>query len=266
MAAGKTAVAQALAERLPRGVHLEGDAFRRSIVSGRAEMVAGPPPEALAQLRLPYRVGTAAADTCAEAGSWLDTSDLTPAETVDAILAETESVASSSRSPIVVVDYDASWPALFERIAAPVREAVADVGAEIEHVGSTAVPGLAAKPVVDVDVVVRAPEDVLPAIERLRGLGYVWQGDEGVRGREALLRPPGKPPHHLYVVVAGSRPHLDHVDFRDRMRRRPGDTEAYAALKRSLAAIHRDDRLAYGEAKSEFVTGVLRAVREERRS
>jgi GrpB-like predicted nucleotidyltransferase (UPF0157 family) len=308
-------------------VHLEGDVFRRSIVSGREEMTPDPSPEAVEQLRLRYRLAAAAADTYVEAGFsvaledviagrllgdyrtmirsrpchvivllpsrdtvatreagrrdkgygawtveqlyegfagatprvglWLDTTDLTPEETVDTILAET----SPARSPVVVAEYDDDWPKLFEQIARAVREAVADLGAEVEHVGSTSVPGLAAKPVIDIDVVVRSTADVGPAIDRLRSLGYGYQGDKGIRGREAFMWPRGAKPHHLYVVVEGSGPHADHVEFRDYLRQHPGVAREYAALKRNLAEQHGEDRLGYTEAKSEFITGALRAAR-----
>jgi GrpB-like predicted nucleotidyltransferase (UPF0157 family) len=162
-----------------------------------------------------------------------------------------------------VGEYDPSWPALFEALAAPVREAVDDLGAGVEHVGSTAVPGLAAKPVIDIDVVVPSPDDVPGAIERLGALGYVHEGDTGIAGREAFLWPPGAVRHHLYVVVAGSAPHLDHVRFRDHLRAHPEAAAEYAALKRNLALAHRADRDAYTDAKAGFVAAVLtRAARD----
>jgi len=331
MAAGKSTVARLLAARFTRGVHLEGDVFRRNIVSGREEMTPDASPEALDQLRLRYRLAASAADTYFEAGFtvaledvvagpllgeyrtmvrsrpchivvllpsleavaareaerhekgygdwtveqlyegfvsstprigiWLDTTDLTPEETVDEILARTSMGTSASRSPIVVIDYDEAWPRFFDEIAEPVRQAVADLAAEVEHVGSTSVPGLAAKPVIDIDVAVRSPKDVPTAIERLQALGYVYQGDKGVAGREAFMWPYGARPHHLYVVVAGSRPHADHIEFRDYLRRHREVAEEYAALKKTLAGRHREDRLGYTEAKSEFVAGLLRAAR-----
>jgi GrpB-like predicted nucleotidyltransferase (UPF0157 family) len=156
-----------------------------------------------------------------------------------------------------VVEYDPAWPSLFEALAAPVRDAVGDLGAEVEHVGSTAVPGLAAKPVIDVDVVVRSPDDVPEAIERLRGLGYVHEGDLGIVGREAFLPPPGAVRHHLYVVVAGSAPHLEHIRFRDHLRAHPDAAAEYAELKRGLAQTHRADRDAYTAAKAGFVAATL---------
>lgn len=275
MAAGKSTLARLLASRFERGVHLEGDFFRRSVVSGRQEMTPDPLPKAIEQLRLRYRLAAAAADgyfaagftvaledvvagpllgeyrtmirsrpchvvvllpsvetvAAREAGReekgyagawtieghrcdfvretprvglWLDTTEQSPEQTVNEILART----TFQRSPLVVVDYDEGWPTLFEELAAPVREVVADLGAEVHHVGSTAVPRVAAKPIVDIDVVVPSTEDVPIAIERLRGLGYVYQGKKGIPGREAFLWPPDATPHHLYVVAAGSEPLL----------------------------------------------------------
>ncbi len=327
MAAGKSTVARLLASRFPRGVHLEGDLFRRSIVTGREEVTPDLLPEAMEQLRLRYRLAAAAADTYAEAGFtvaledvvagpllgdyrtmirsrpchvvvllpsagalaareaaraakgygawtvdalrdgfatstprvgiWLDTTAMTPDETVNEILART----STTRSPIVIADYDPAWPELFERLAEPVRAAVAGLGARVEHVGSTSVPGLAAKPVIDIDVVVASAADVPEAIERLRALGYVYQGDKGIPGREAFLWPPGTPQHHLYVVVDGSPPHADHIRFRDHLRQHPGAAQEYAALKRDLAKRHGADRVAYTDAKTAFITEALRAAR-----
>jgi GrpB-like predicted nucleotidyltransferase (UPF0157 family) len=325
MAAGKSTVARLLAERFERGVYLEGDFFRRSVVSGRVEVTPDASPEAAEQLRLRYRLAATAADAYCQAGftvaledvvagpllaeymtlirsrpchvivlmpslealaareaarhnkgyeqwtvgelyegfatktprigHWLDTSDQTAEETVDEILARTPSIPR----PVVVSDYDKEWPALFRRIAEPVRQALDDLVLAVEHVGSTAVPGLAAKPVIDMDVVVRSAADVPVAIERLRTLGYVYQGDKGIAGREAFMWPPHAPRHHLYVVVAGSKPHADHVRFRDRLRRHPEVAREYAELKKALADQHRNDRERYTEAKAEFISRTLAA-------
>jgi GrpB-like predicted nucleotidyltransferase (UPF0157 family) len=139
---------------------------------------------------------------------------------------------------------------------------VADLGADVEHVGSTAVAALAAKPIIDIDVVVGSVQDVPVAIERLRELGYVYQGDKGVPGREAFLWPPGtRRRHHAYVVVAGSRPHDDHVTFRNYLRTHPEVAARYAALKRELAERFRENQLGYGNARDQFVAAVLQAAR-----
>ena len=169
---------------------------------------------------------------------------------------------SSEGRPVVVSDYDDAWPGLFRRIAEPVQEALGELVVAVEHVGSTAVPGLAAKPVIDI-AVVRSPADVPEAIDRLRKLGYVHQGDKGIAGREAFMWPPHMPRHHLYVVVAGSKPHADHVRFRDYLRTHPDVAHGYATFKKSLAEQHRNDRARYADAKAEFISRVLAAVEAE---
>lgn len=86
------------------------------------------------------------------------------------------------------------------------------------------------------------------------------QGDKGVAGREAFLWPPDSVTHHLYVVVAGSRPHGDHIAFREYLGTHLRAAAEYASLKRTLADLHGEDRLGYTEAKSEFVAAALRSA------
>jgi GrpB-like predicted nucleotidyltransferase (UPF0157 family) len=130
----------------------------------------------------------------------------------------------------------------------------------IEHVGSTAVPGLASKPIVDVDVVVPGHE-VPAAIEALARAGYVHQGDLGIGGREAFTVSPCAPYHHLYVVTEGSQPHRDHIDLRDFLRRNPEHAEAYARLKYELATLLKTDRDSYVSRKGELIADLLRLAR-----
>jgi GrpB-like predicted nucleotidyltransferase (UPF0157 family) len=160
--------------------------------------------------------------------------------------------------PIVIREYDATWPDRFRKLATPLLAAVADIGGQVEHVGSTSVPGLAAKPIIDIDVIVPTPQTVQPAIERLRELGYTHQGDKGIAGREAFLWPARAEPHHVYVVVADSEPHTAHIQFRDYLRQHPDALADYAALKRELAVRYQHDRLGYTEAKTGFVVALLK--------
>jgi GrpB-like predicted nucleotidyltransferase (UPF0157 family) len=163
-----------------------------------------------------------------------------------------------SATPIVVVDYDPSWARLFEQIRATVAAALDDVTAAIEHVGSTSVPGLAAKPIVDVDVVVESDRDVAVAINRLSRLGYVHLGPLGIAGREAFRSPTGSAAHNLYVCRAGSLGVRNHLALRDHLRTHPDSMEAYGALKRQLADALLDID-AYTEAKTELIVGILAA-------
>jgi len=164
--------------------------------------------------------------------------------------------------PVVVVPYDPEWPRTFEAVRARIAPHLGELAVGIEHVGSTAVPRLDAKPIVDVDVVVRRDEDVAEAIRLLATIGYVHLGDLGVAGREAFRAAPGLPRHHLYVCAAGSAALRAHLTLRDALRNDPELVAAYGALKRELAQWYRDDRDSYVEGKTPFITAVLLDVRE----
>jgi len=145
--------------------------------------------------------------------------------------------------PIVIVDYSPAWPLEFERLRDRAAAVVGNLAIAIEHVGSTAVPGLAAKPVIDLVIVVE-PEDVQAAIDRLTVIGYVHQGNLGVEGREAFGVPEGERRHHLYVSPTDSEELRAQLAFRNRLRADPELAAEYEALKRGLAWRFRDDRVA----------------------
>jgi GrpB-like predicted nucleotidyltransferase (UPF0157 family) len=159
---------------------------------------------------------------------------------------------------IQIVDYDPAWETEFARLRLQLLNAVKHLAVTVEHVGSTAVPGLAAKPILDIDVVLNASHQLSEVIVRLAEIGYHHQGDLGITGREAFASPSNTPAHHLYVVVRGSEPWRNHVLFRDYLREHPERAHAYATLKRSLAERFRNDREKYTEGKTEFITRVLR--------
>jgi GrpB-like predicted nucleotidyltransferase (UPF0157 family) len=156
--------------------------------------------------------------------------------------------------PVIVVEYDPDWPMLFQSLRTRISDALGALAAAIEHVGSTAVPGLAAKPIIDIDVLLTS-ETMLPAaIERLAALGYVHRGTLGIPEREAFATPPNDPPHHLYVCPRGSPEFRRHIAFRDYLRTHPSDAKAYGDLKFALAKRFRNDRVAYNAAKTGMVT------------
>ena len=155
--------------------------------------------------------------------------------------------------PIIIVDYDPHWSILFEQLRTPVANILADLALAIEHVGSTSVPGLAAKPIIDMDVVVATAAHIPKVIERLATLGYVYEGDKGIRGREAFLWPPNTPRHHLYVCPRESQPLQRHLLFRDYLLKHPDEAHFYACLKRELALKFASDREAYTNAKTAYI-------------
>lgn len=163
------------------------------------------------------------------------------------------------RARIVVCDPDPAWALTFARLRDAIAPALEGVALAIEHVGSTAVPGLAAKPVIDMDVVVEQGAGVARAVRALEGLGYVHRGDLGIAGREAFRAPPELPRHHLYVCVQGCAALRNHLAVRDHLRAHPEQARAYGELKRELARVHAFDMDAYVEGKSAFLQRVLRA-------
>jgi GrpB-like predicted nucleotidyltransferase (UPF0157 family) len=125
------------------------------------------------------------------------------------------------------------------------------------------VPGLVAKPTIDIVVRLRFERDLPSVIERLAGLGYAHEGDFGITGREAFATPPGygAHDHHLYVCWPHWGGFADQVVFRDYLRANPSAARAYARIKRTLANKHRNDRRAYTDGKAAFVGAVLRRAR-----
>jgi GrpB-like predicted nucleotidyltransferase (UPF0157 family) len=164
-------------------------------------------------------------------------------------------------NPVVVVEYDSDWPKQFERLKAPIGLALGNLAAAIEHVGSTAVPGLAAKSIIDIDVLLHRADDLPAAIERLARLGYQHQGDLGIPDRHAFATPANVPARNLYVCPPNSAEFRRHVTFRNYLRSHPADSHAYGDLKYRLAGQFRDDRTAYVEGKSEFIQNILRLAR-----
>jgi GrpB-like predicted nucleotidyltransferase (UPF0157 family) len=160
-------------------------------------------------------------------------------------------------SAITVVDYDPAWPTQFKQLRSIILPAVGDAAIAIEHVGSTAVPGLAAKPIIDLDVVVASPAMVSVAIERLAVIGYEHHGNLGVEGREAFGNPPGSLRHHLYVCVQGGTALQNHLMLRDYLRSNPDAAAKYGQLKKQLATRFPTDIDNYIDGKTDFVLEVL---------
>lgn len=179
----------------------------------------------------------------------------------------------SGLKPVEIVEYDPQWPLFFDALHAALESvlnppASAPLALTIQHVGSTAVPGLAAKPIIDLDVVIES-ERVLPdVVARLHGPGYRHQGDQGIPGREALARKgedvprdgSGRvwPVHHLYVCAQDSRELARHLALRDYLRADDAAARAYGDLKRGLARQFASDREAYTQAKTRFIEDIYR--------
>jgi len=171
---------------------------------------------------------------------------------------------------IKIVAYDLAWPAHFEAEASTLRRAFGALALRIEHVGSTSVPGLAAKGVIDIQVSVAslaAPERFLPPLAQL-GYTHVPMGDFDLV-YPFFVKPLDWPStHHVHLCVQGEEQERRHLAFRDHLRQHPEVAADYVALKRTLAAAHHgntlESRECYSLAKTDFVESVLARALAER--
>lgn len=169
----------------------------------------------------------------------------------------------STRDPndhdrVVVTPYDASWPLRYEEERRRIVDALGDLLLAVEHVGSTAVPGLCAKPIVDILAGLRRFEDGERCVAPLEALNYEYRGEAGVPGRLFFRKFTGeRRTHHLHVVELDGREWRRHILFRDALRRNGALASEYGQLKTSLAGRLPRDRERYTEAKAPFIERVL---------
>ena len=163
--------------------------------------------------------------------------------------------------PVTLAPWDPMWPAMFEAEAARIEAACAGLAIRLEHIGSTSVPGMSAKPVID--ILAGRPPQARPAayIAAIRQLGYEHKGPSGVPGREYFRR--GMPrSHHVHLVSWSSTVWEEHLLFRDRLRSDPAIARDYEAVKRELAIAYASDRRGYTDAKGPFIRAVIRDARQ----
>jgi GrpB-like predicted nucleotidyltransferase (UPF0157 family) len=154
---------------------------------------------------------------------------------------------------------DPGWQGLYEAEARLIRAAIGPYILEIEHVGSTSVPGLAAKPILDIAVGVANWEEAVVCVEPMQRLGYIYKGEYGIPRRHYFVK--GEPrTHHVHMVELGGDDWRRTVQFRDYLRQHPEAVAAYAELKRRLAQQFPADREAYQNGKDTFIKQVLQAV------
>lgn len=162
------------------------------------------------------------------------------------------------RNSILLVPHRAEWKSFFESEAHLLREAVGDYITAIEHIGSTAISGLDAKPIIDILIGVRTAEDARNCITSLAQIGYEYRGEQGITGRFYFRKGTGDvSTHHLNIVEMTSDFWRSHILFRDFLRQYADAAQEYGNLKRELAVTHKGNRPAYTEAKASFIEGVL---------
>ena len=153
---------------------------------------------------------------------------------------------------VVVLPYDVAWQPAFEKIKGEIEEAIGDLIIGIEHVGSTSVEGLSAKPCIDIDVVIRDYSVFDAVVQKLDATGYIHEGDLGIKDREAF-KYTDKPHlilHHLYVCPQYSEELRRHITFRDFLRKNPEAVKKYSQAKETAAKLFPDSIDQYIEYKS----------------
>ena len=166
--------------------------------------------------------------------------------------------------PVRIVAYDPAWPARAAEIVAMLRGILGEELIVVEHIGSTSVPGLAAKPVIDLLPVVRNIGTLEGERSAIEAMGYAWRGEFGIEGRRfcPLSSPTGERLVHLHFFQQGAAHIRRHLAFRDYLRQHPAVAQEYEREKRRSAAIWPEDSLAYNDEKAAWVRQHERAALE----
>lgn len=153
---------------------------------------------------------------------------------------------------VTVVPYDPAWRSDFEKIKKKLESALCGLIVGIEHVGSTSVEGLSAKPCIDIDIIIENYSVFDNVVEKLNEIGYIHEGDLGIKGREAFKYSdkPYLQNHHLYVCPKNSEELHRHIVFRDFLRSNPDAVKKYGSVKQTAAQLFPDDIDKYIQYKS----------------
>lgn len=173
-------------------------------------------------------------------------------EHLDAVL-----IGGREERQIVIVEYDSKWSARFDELDLAIREAVEGVALSVEHIGSTSVPGLSAKPIIDVLLRVADVGDEDSYLAKLESAGFVLRVREG---GHVLMRTPEKDVH-IHVVSSDDPAVANYLDFRDWLRVDETDRALYTTVKKGLAAQKWTDMNYYAEAKTDVVSEILSRAR-----
>ena len=144
---------------------------------------------------------------------------------------------------VVVLPYDVAWQSAFEKIKSEIKEGIGDLIIGIEHVGSTSVEGMSAKPCIDIDVIIEDYSAFTAVVDGLKAIGYIHEGDLGIKDREAFkyADKPHLMLHHLYVCPQDSEELRRHITFRDFLRRTPEAVRKYSLVKEKAAELFPDE-------------------------
>ena len=153
---------------------------------------------------------------------------------------------------VVVLPYDVAWQSAFEKIKSEIEEAIGNLILGIEHVGSTSVEGMSAKPCIDLDVIIEDYSAFAAVVDGLKAIGYIHEGALGIKHREAFtyLDKPHLMSHHLYVCPKDSAELRRHITFRDFLQSNPDAVAKYSKIKENAAELYSNDIDKYIQYKS----------------
>lgn len=166
-----------------------------------------------------------------------------------------------------LVPYNLTWPLQFEEEKKLIKKTIGQwITGEINHVGSTAIPGISAKPIIDIMVGVESLEASKPCIERLSKINYLYYPYRPESMHWFLKPSPERRTHHLYLIPVSHPQYKARLEFRDYLRDHPKERQEYEELKRELAKKFRNDREGYTLAKTQFITDILFYLSERKRA
>lgn len=161
------------------------------------------------------------------------------------------------RGVVRLVPYDPGWVGLFEEEKARLSSALGNRALDIQHVGSTAIPGGIAKPIIDISIAVESFEAGFACVKPMEELGYGYAGENGIPRRHYFVKRNPATTHHIHMFEITSNHWHDHLLFRDYMRSHPEAVQAYTHLKHQLLEQFPANREAYTEGKAEFIRGII---------
>ena len=156
---------------------------------------------------------------------------------------------------VVVLPYDVAWQSAFEKIKSEIEEAIGDLIIGIEHVGSTSIEEMSAKPCIDIDVIIKDYSIFATVVDGLKKIGYIHEGDLGIKDREAFKYSEKEhlQTHHLYICPKYSEELHRHITFRDFLRSNPEAVKRYSLIKEKAAELYPNDIDGYIEYKSHCI-------------
>ena len=171
---------------------------------------------------------------------------------------EMESNGINNMVDVVVEKYNPIWEEQFKLLYDRIWPSIFDVALSLEHVGSTSVPGLSAKPIIDLTIITLDKDKLEIIIQRLADIGIEHRGDLGIEGREAFARLKDYPEHNLYACVNGSQALRNHLAVRYALRESSSLVQEYGKLKMELARKFSNDIDSYVEGKTDFILNILK--------